>query len=208
MHTLRFPALVSLFLTAVALLSTGCSIADSYHIPDGLKKGRSYTSIAGDIEVGRQATIRNARTVAGDIEIHEGGRVASLTTVAGRILLAPEVKVDGSVKTIAGDIEIGAGCTVTGDISTEVGHISIEDSVVQGHVTLSNGSLEITRTRLAGTLRVRYSDRENAKVAELTIGPGSEVATLVVEKKAMVRLRIHRTAKVGSIQGGNAEYYD
>lgn len=207
MKTSQFTVWVPLSLL-LGLFSAGCSIADSYHVPNGYTETRSYTSIAGDIEVGRQATIRNARTVAGSIEIHEGGRTGNLATVAGRIRLAPDVTVNGFIKTIAGDIELANGCRVAGNISTEVGHITASDSVIQGNVTLTNGKLEVTRTRIVGMVRIRYADRDGAKMAEVTLGPGSEVAALAVEEKAGVRLRVHRTAKVGSIKGAVAEYYD
>lgn len=208
MPTSRLPALVPLCVSTVILLATGCSIADGYRVPDGLTKHRSYTSIAGDVEVGRDATIRSARTVAGNIEVHEGGRTGNLSTVAGRVRLGANVRVDGSIKTVAGDIELDEGCTVTGDITTVVGHITVAGGEIKGGVTLENGRLEIARTRVAGTVRVKHSNRDNAETPELTIGPGAEVGALVVDERTEVRLRIHRTAKVGSIQGAEAEYYD
>lgn len=208
MRTLPISALVPCSLVAVVLLSTGCSIVVSYNIPDGSVRSRSFTSVAGDIEVGRQATIRNARTVAGNIEIHEGGRAGNLATVAGRVRLAADVTISGSIKTVAGDIEVGHGSMISGDVSTEVGKISMTGGVVQGNVILANGKLEIVRTRVVGAVRVKHADGDEGKVAELTIGRDSEVAALVVAEKTVVHLRIHRTAKVGSIKGAEAEYYD
>ncbi len=208
MQTPRLPAFVSLCLASAVLCATGCSIAAGYRVPDGLTKHRSYTSIAGDVEVGRDATIRSARTVAGNIEVHEGGRTGNLTTVAGRVRLEARVRVEGSIKTVAGDIELGEGCTVTGDITTVVGHITMAGGEIQGGVTVENGRLEITRTRVTGTIRVKHSNRDNAETPELTIGSGAEVGALVVDEGTDVRLRIHRTAKVGSITGAEVEYFD
>jgi DUF4097 and DUF4098 domain-containing protein YvlB len=209
MRTREISALIPLCLTAAVLLTPGCAtVADDYRIPDGATQSRGYTSVAGDIEVGRRATIGKARTVSGDIEIGEGSRTDNLTTVAGKVRLAPNVKVAGSIKTVAGDVEIAKGCAITGDISTVVGRITLTDSTVGRGVTLASGALEVTRSDISGAVRVRYSDNKNAEVAEVTIGPGSVVAELVVEENAKARVKIHRTAKVKSVQGVEAEYYD
>jgi len=209
MRSRKIPALIPLCLSGAMLLSAGCAtIAGGYRVADNSSHVRGYTSIAGDIDVGRQAKIGSARTVAGNIEIGAGSRVGSLSSVAGRIRLGEEVKVGGSIHSVAGDIEIARGCTVAGDISTVAGKITLTDTAVEGNVTLSNGNLKCTGTRVTGTLRIKYKAAEDARTAEVNIGPGSEVAALVVDRKAEVHLRIHRTAKVGSVAGAQAEYYD
>jgi DUF4097 and DUF4098 domain-containing protein YvlB len=209
MRTIKPSALIPLGVSAAMLLAGGCAtVAEDYRIADGSIQTRSYTSVAGDIEVGRQAGIGNAKTVSGDIGIGEGSRVGSLSTVAGEINLAANVQVAGSLKTVAGDIEIARGCTIAGDVGTIAGSIEITDSIVQGNVTLTEGELEVIRTRIAGTVRVEQPDEGTAKKTEITIGPGCEVTAIVADKETTVHLRIHRTAKVGSLKGVVAEYYD
>jgi cytoskeletal protein CcmA (bactofilin family) len=194
---------------AAGLFFTGCAtVAEDYRIPDGVSKSRSYTSVAGDITVGRQATIRDVRTVAGDIDIREGSRVGSLSTVAGDISLAADVKVAGSIKTVAGDVEIARGCTITGNVGTVAGHITLVHSSVTGDVTVTSGRVDLTGTRINGVLRVEApDDDDDDDRAEIDIGPDSEVTEVMVEPKARARLRIHRTAQVGSVKGIEAEYY-
>ena len=201
--------LALLCLTAALLSSAGCAtVADDYRIPDGAAAERGYTSVAGNVEVGRSARIGNAKTVAGNIEIGERSRTGSLSSVAGRIRVGADGKVDGSIKTVAGDIEVASGCTITGDVGTVAGRISLLRSEVKGDVTLTSGKLEVSASQIGGTLRIERADEQDAEDAEVTIGAGSEVAHVVVEKGARVHLRIHRAAKVGPVKGIAPEYYD
>lgn len=209
MRTIPRSVTISLCLGAVALFSGGCAtIAGGYRIPDGSAQTRSYSSIAGDIEVGRQASIRNADTIAGDIDIGEGSQVRSLDSIAGQIRLAAEVSVAGSIETIAGDVKISRGCTIGGNVETIAGHISITESVVKGDVILRHGKLNLVRSRVLGVVQVKRAKDKDADTPEITLGPDSEVTEIVVDEKSVAHLRIHRSAKVGSIKGAAAEYYD
>lgn len=208
MRTNKSFALIPLGLSAVLLFSASCAtVTEDYRIPDGASKMRSYTSVAGDITVGRRASIHDARTVAGDIDIGEGSRVGSLNTVAGKIRLAADVKVEGSINTVAGNIEIARGATVSGNVGTVAGHITLEHSAVAGNVTVTSGRLDLTATRITGTLLVKGTDDGDGHPAAINIGPDSEVTAVVVEPTARARLRINRSAKVGTVKGVEADYY-
>lgn len=205
--SVRF-VLPALCLVAGAFLMTGCAtIAGGHRIPDGAAKSRGYSSIAGDVVVGRGATVRNVKTVAGEIDIAEGSRVGRLTSVAGNIRVAPDVQVRGSIKTVAGDIEVERGCTVAGDVGTIAGRIWIAGSLVKGDVSLRGGGLDLTHTRVTGVVRVRPPKDNDQDGAEITIGPDSEVAAVTVERDSRARLRIHRSARVGSLDGIEAVYF-
>lgn len=197
-------------LGAVLLLSSGCAmIAGGYRIPDGATHARNYSSVAGDIDVGRGASVRDIDTVAGDIEIGEGTRVNSLDSVAGDIRLAEKVTVEKSIESVAGDIVIGKGCTVGGGVESVAGDIRIEGSVVKGNIVIRAGDLDLEDSRIAGVIRVKHSkDSDDHGTPRITIGPGSETGDILVDERATVRLRIHRSAKVGKITGAEAEYYD
>lgn len=209
MRTLGNPVLHFLCLAAVLLLSAGCAtVAGDYQVPANSVAERGYTSVAGNIEVGRSARIGNAKTVAGNIEIGEQSRVGTLSSVAGRIRVGMNVRVGGSIKTVAGDIEVASGCTITGDVGSVAGRITLQASTVKGDVTLTSGKLAVTGSRVSGTVRIERADDRQAEDAEVTIGPDSEVAKVVVEKDARAQLRIHRTAKVGAVKGVVAQYYD
>jgi len=208
MRTTPSSVLIPFCLGAALLLFAGCAtVAEDYHIPDRASWPRSYTSVAGDITVGRHANIRNARTVAGEITIGEGSQVGSLTTVAGDIRLAAEVRVEGWISTVVGDVDIARDCVINGNIGTEDGHITLTRSVVAGDVTLTGGRLDLTGSRITGVLRVKAPDDDDDDWAVINIGPDSVVAEILVERKALARLRVHRSAQVGSVQGVVEEYY-
>jgi DUF4097 and DUF4098 domain-containing protein YvlB len=209
MRTFRVPLSIFAFLIASLPFTAGCAtISEDYRIADGSDQDRGYTSVSGNIDVGRSARIGNAKTVSGNIAIGEQCRVGSLSSVAGRIKVAADSRVGGSIKTVAGDIEIARGCTIAGDVGTVAGRVAVTDSVVKGKVTLTSGKLALTGSRVTGALRVEHSDGEGNDDAEVDIGANSEVGKVIVEKGARVQLRIHNTAKVGTITGAQAEYYD
>jgi acyl-[acyl carrier protein]--UDP-N-acetylglucosamine O-acyltransferase len=209
MRTTQPSALIPFCLGTAVLLFTGCAtVTGDYRIPDGAIWPRSYTSVAGDITVGRRANIRNARTVAGDITIGEGSRVGNLRTVAGEIHLATGVRVEGWIRTVVGDVRVARDCVINGDVSTEDGHITLTRSVVAGDVSVIGGQVDLIGSRITGVLRVKApDDDDDDDRAIIDIGPDSEVTEIVVERKALARLRIHRSAQVGSVQGIVAEYY-
>lgn len=201
--------LIFICLSSALLLLSGCAmIAGGYRVPEGSTQARSYSSVAGDVDVGRRARVRNIDTVAGDIDIGEGGKVASIDSVAGDVRLAGKVTVEGSIETVAGDIDIEAGCTVGGGIDTVAGDIRIVESLVKGDVTTRHGDLELTRSRIEGVVRVKRARTDENDILRINIGAGSEAREIIVEERALVRLKIHRSAKVGKITGAEAEYYD
>lgn len=209
MHKLLRFILLPFGLVMILFCSGGCaSIAGGYRVPDGTTKSRGYSSIAGEVDVGRRANVGDLNTVAGEIDIGEGSRVRSADSVAGRIRLAEGVTVDRSVETIAGDIDIDRGCTIGGNVGTVAGEITIGESVVKGDVILRRGELKLTGTRVLGVVRVKYARDDEERIPEIRIGPNSEVGGVEVAEKMTVHLRIHRSAKVGAVKGAQAEYYD
>lgn len=191
------------------IFSSGCAtIAGDYRIAESSDQDRGYTSVAGNIEVGRSARIGNAKTVSGSIEIGEQSRTGTLSSVAGRIRVGANGKVDGSIRTIAGEIEIARGCTITGDVGTIAGRVTVTESVVKGGITQTTGKLTLRGSQVAGTVYVEPPKNDTTEEATVDIGPNSEVGKVVVKQGARVHLRIHRTAKVGAVEGTEPEYYD
>lgn len=208
---MRAKSFLLLSLSPALLFVSGCAmIAGGYRVPDGTSHDRNYSSVAGDIDIGRRAAVRNVDTVAGDIEIGDGTHVASVDSVAGDVRLGEHVTVDKSVETVAGDIEIGAGCTIGGSVESVAGDISIMNSVVKGDVIARAGDLETERSRIGGVLRVKHVKDKDADLhpPRITVGPGMEVTEIIVDERTTVRLKIHRSAKVGKVTGATAEYYD
>jgi cytoskeletal protein CcmA (bactofilin family) len=208
MRTPTFPSLVSFSLLGLALLGGGCSIAGDYRIREGTTHTRSYTSVAGAVQVGPGATISNARTVAGEITVDAGAHTGDLNSVAGNIRLGRDVRVDGAIHTVAGNIRAGSGCIVSGSVSSVAGNIEVTDSEIRGGVTQTAGKLELTRTRVAGTVRIKHTRSDTDRPPRVDLGPGCDIHELVVDEHTEAEVRIHRSAKVGSIKGVTPEYYD
>lgn len=209
MQIRRTFVLIPLGLAAALWIASGCAtVAEDYRIADGSEQDRGYTSVSGNVEVGRSARIGNAKTVSGNIEIGEQSRVGSLSSVSGRIRVGANTQVGGSIRTVAGEIKIAQGSTITGGVGTIAGRITVNQSVVKGEITLTTGKLTLEGSRVSGTLRIERPDNHETNEAEVDIGANSEIGKVIVEEGARVDLRIHRSAKVGTITGAAAEYYD
>jgi acyl-[acyl carrier protein]--UDP-N-acetylglucosamine O-acyltransferase len=201
----------ALSMLTLAIAFCGCSLAGTQRVADGASTSRSYNSVAGEVRVGRDATINNARNVAGTIDIGDRATTGSLKTVAGEIKVGEAVKVDGDVSTVAGEIRIGRGTRVSGEVATIAGEIRLDGCHVEGAVRLSQGSL---RTRGAVVLsrgivvrRPKPDDNDNRDPARVDIGPGADVASIEVEPDTEVDLRISSEARVGKITGATPTSY-
>lgn len=190
------------------LLSGGCTVADDYHIKGGTTHTRSYTSVAGAVNVGASAKIADAKTVAGDISVGTGADTGDLSSVAGSITVGENCRVNGTIKTVAGNIGIRRGCVISGNVNSTAGNIEVADSEIQGGVTQTGGNVAFVRSHVAGVVRIKYTRHDIDRPVQVDIGPGCDIRELVVEPKAGAVVRIHRTAKVGSIKGVEPEYYD
>jgi len=204
------PSLPIVLLAMLVLATSGCSIAGGYHIAEGSQMPRGYRTVAGDVRVGRNATIHGARTVAGRIDVGDGATTHSLNATAGEIRIGESVKVDGDVSALAGHIWIGAGTHVTGGVTQTAGSIELNDCRIDGQVRITKGDLR-TRgaTSLPAGLLVRHTrvrDDENER-PRIDIGAGAEVAFIEVEPDTEIDLRISRDARVGKITGATATAY-
>jgi len=203
-----FAAALSL---AVALATSGCTIAGDHHVADGTKIGRSYRSIAGSVHVGRDASIDGAKTIAGNIEVENGATTRTLRTVAGDIRIGRDAKIAGHITTIAGNIHIAPGARISGKVSTIAGNIELNGCRIDGPVHLTKGALH-TRDAVAISggivLKRDRSFGDDDETPVIDIGPGADVASIEIKPKTEVELRISRQARVGQITGATATYYE
>ena len=206
-HSQRSRSFV-LGLLGASLLAGGCTIADDYRISAGSRHFRSYTSVAGAVRIGESATIGDARTVAGDISVDAGAHTSDLTSVAGNVHVAENARVDGTIKTVAGNIEIHRGCVIAGSVNSVAGNVEVTDSEIRGGITQTAGNLELTRTQVAGTVRIKHTRSDTDRPPRVTLGPGCEIHELLVDANTEAEVRIHRSAKVGTIKGVTPVYYD
>jgi hypothetical protein len=203
-----FPHHAALLILALAF--SGCSIAGGYQIDDGVRMPRSYRTVAGNVTVGRDASIHEARTVAGTIAVENGASTRSLKTTAGEIRLGESVKVDGDVSTLAGSIQIGKGSHVTGMVTLTAGSMELNGCHIDGLVRITKGDLRTAGATVlpAGLIvrhtRVHNDDRETPRI---DIGPGADIASIEVEPDTPVELRISRDARVGKVTGATATAY-
>lgn len=194
---------------AFALTLCGCTIAGDYHVADGAHMQRGYRSIAGAVQIGSDAIIRNATTVAGAIEVGDRATTRSLNSVAGEIQIGERTNIDGDVSTVAGAIRINARTHVTGEVGSIAGAIDLNGCRVDGRVSVTKGSLR-TRgpTLLPGGIVVRGAhSMGNDNPPRIDIGPGADVASIHVEPGTEIDLHISREAHVGTVSGATASYY-
>ncbi|MBK1879618.1 hypothetical protein [Pelagicoccus mobilis] len=194
------------FLAAFLTLFAGCSVATNHYVKEGADENRSFSTVAGNIRVGANASIRDAKTVAGNIDVRSGSRTGSLNTVAGEIWVGEGAQVRGSVKTVAGNVEVAPGATISGSVNTVAGNVTLKESEVSGDVKIVAGELRVLASKVRGDVVVSKSSK-NSGEALVDIGEGSQVGGIVVKRSANVRLRIHSSATVGMIEGVEAEYY-
>ncbi len=194
---------------AVAFTTSSCTIAGDYRVDPGAKTSRGYRTIAGAVHIGQDAVVDGAKTIAGNIDIDDGATTKSLRTIAGEIRIGQRVTIHGDVSSIAGNIRVGAGTNIAGKLTTIAGAIELTGCQIDGPVRLTTGSLH---TRDATALpagitvkRGRSGDEET--IPHIDIGPGADVASIEIDPKATVDLRISRRARVGSITGATATYY-
>lgn len=210
MHVLRPFGFTTSLVLALALATSGCTIAGDYRVGEGEKTGRGYRTIAGSVHIGRDASVNHTKTIAGAIAVDDGATTKSLRTIAGEIRIGERATVNGDVSTVAGNIHIGTGTRVTGKATTIAGAIELNECRIDGPVRLTKGSLHTRGATVlpAGIVvkRGRSSDEEN--IPQLDIGPGAEIASIAVEPKTPVDLRISRQARVGQITGAAATYYE
>lgn len=213
---------------AAVLVLGGCfSINSDIEIGDGATVERSLNTVNGRITIGRDSTvIGSAKTVNGGVSVGPDSVVGEVQTVNGKIEFGKGVKAE-SVEAVNGNVEVGEGVEVTGGIETVNGRVLIGgDSIIGGRVESVNGQIRLAGatvgsllnvrggmvleagSRVMGELRVaraRGSERDDPVLVEIhadceVLGP------LVFERP--VRLRVHRSAQVGEIQGAEPEYFN
>lgn len=211
---LRLPAKCSacgsVAILVLTLATSGCSIAGGYRIADGAQMSRSYRTVAGSVQVGREASIHGAKTVAGTINVENGATTRSLKATAGEIRVGESVKVAGDVSTLAGSIRIGKDSHVTGKVTLTAGNMELTGCRIDGPVHITKGDLRTQgATRLPSGLLVRHARvrDDDHELPRIDIGPGADVAFIEVEPDTEVDLRVSREARVGQVTGATATLY-
>jgi hypothetical protein len=204
------------FHVAILLLALGsmlgvssCAVAGSYRVADGAQTLRNYRTVAGSVQVGRDAAIGSARTVAGEIRVADGAATRSLASAAGAIRIGENARIEGDVSTVAGAIRIGRGAHVSGSVSSIAGAMELDDCRIEGEIKVTAGDLRIRgATQANAGILVRRADAHgDSHPTRLDIGAGADIASIAVERDAQVDLRISRDARVGKITGIEATYY-
>lgn len=194
---------------ALAVATSGCTIAGDYRVEPGAKAARSYRSIAGSVRVGREAVVNGVRTIAGSIEIDDRATTQSLSTVAGEIRIGQHASIHGDVSSIAGAIRVGAGTHISGQLTTVAGEIQLSGCRIDGLVRLTTGSLQTRDATVlpAGIVVKHRRPNDEDDIPRIDIGPGADVASIEIDPKTVVELRISHDARVGPITGATAAYY-
>lgn len=211
----------------LAIAACDTTINEDVVIPAGAREGDGARTINGDILVGAKAEGGNLKTVNGRIVIDEGAKVDDLATVNGDIRIgtgastgsiegvnsptacAEGVRIRGGIRLVNGSVDLQPGTTVEGSVRTVNGHIGLRSATVRGSVenyeggmTLSNGS--VVTGNLVVLRPVGSGSRETPRVI---IGRDSRVEGMLRFERE-VRLYVHETATVGTIEGAEAIAYD
>jgi hypothetical protein len=228
--TIILSVLLTIAITASPAVSSTISKTNSSIILNSEQSGRpDLKSVNGRIEVGDGLKVGNVKTTNGRISLGEAVIAGTVRTTNGRIAVGDGSEVE-DIRTTNGSIQV-QGVNVDGDIRTTNGSIKASDNTkVEGHVITSNGGIYLDHTTVGNDVRLRNGSVNlsdslvkgdiiieednswslfswgNNKKPRVIIGPNSEVKGSVIARQD-IELYIHESAKVGSIEGAEAEYY-
>lgn len=171
-------------------------------------------TVNGAIRIDADARVGAASTVNGAIQVADGASAASLETVNGAVRAGERVAVGGDVETVNGAVTFGQGSRIGGSIGTVNGQITLVGTEVSGGIRTVNGGIDLGRgTRVLGDLTVEEAPRRliswgsrESRMPTIVIGPDSEVRGRLVFKRE-VNLHVHESARIGEVEGAQAERF-
>ena len=181
-------------------------------VGDGLEVGNVRTTNGG-ISLGENIVAEEVRTTNGGIKIDSGSRVDSVRSTNGGVRLV-NTDVDGDVQTTNGGLKITDGSEIGGSVVTTNGGVYLEKVTVGKDVRLTQGKTTLDNSVVKGDVIINESRGHNwslfgwgkHKKPIVIIGPNSEVKGDIIAKQD-IELYIHESAKVGGVDGAEAEYF-
>jgi hypothetical protein len=215
---------------AIGLVAVGCAYANdrvesdsrdiqrtnkSIHIDDGDHVG-ALDSVNGQISIGDRAVIVSAKTVNGSVRIGDDSRAQRLGTINGSVSVGQRTIVTGDISSVNGQLKLDDEAVVRGNVkNVNSGIVVGRRAHVGGKIVTTNGDITIQDDgRVDGGILVKESGSNwfsnlfggFQRRPVITIGPGAQVGgELVFEHD--VDLRVHPTAKIGTVTGASVERY-
>jgi acetyltransferase-like isoleucine patch superfamily enzyme len=155
--------------------------------------------------------VQSAKTVNGSISLGDNGRASLLETVNGHVTIASRAVVSGDAMTVNGRVRVGEDASVQGTAKTVNGELRLAPRAKVGHLSTVLGDITLQdNARVERGILVSRPKGTNSNWPDsppkITIGPGAEVnGELIFEHP--VKLRVHSTAKIGTVKGAEVERY-
>jgi acetyltransferase-like isoleucine patch superfamily enzyme len=191
-------------------------VNSSIELEEGERVEQLHT-VNGSIRVGNRAVFASAETVNGSIRIGDDCQGQSLNTVNGRITIGKRSVVTGDITTVNGRLDLDDEAQVQGDASNVNSNISIGVRArVGGHVMTRSGDVTLSEgaqvkqgimVKSGGWWSNFFNDLFGSFGSKpvITIGPNAQVGEMEFERE--VELRVHSTAKIGTVKGATVSRY-
>jgi len=181
-------------------------------IGDGIHVGNVRTT-NGSISIGEEVSAKQVRSVNGSIEIDEDSSVEDVRTTNGSMRLT-QAKVEGDLQTTNGSIRASDKTKVEGSVLTTNGGVYLDESSVGKDIRFTNGKTVLDESTVGGDIIINEAHGHNwslfnwgkNKKPVVIIGRNSVVKGDIIAKQD-IELYIHESAKVGNIEGAEAEYF-
>jgi hypothetical protein len=165
-------------------------------------------TVNGSVSLGSSSRGGTLETVNGGIDLGDRVRIESAETVNGDIVAGAELICSGDLETVNGDVRLGRGAEVGEDIATVNGRIVLDRATVRGALGIVAGEIDTGRGSNIGAINVHASRGTKTPKGKprVIVGADSVVGPIVFERDG--ELRIHRSARVGTISGVEPAYFD
>jgi len=219
-----------LIITGFLLILAACgsgSVNDNIRIAKGETRDGGARSVNGNIVVGSDAVLQgDVSAVNGLVDLDAGAEVGNIKTVNGSIRMAERTSsgnvdsVNGSLRMLAGasckgirlvngSLDAGVGSMVSGNALLVNGSAELFGASVQGDLETYSGNMLVTdASRVAGSIRIKKPKGGigNSDKPRIIIGPDAVVEGGVVAERE-IKLYVHATARVGTIEGAEAKSF-
>lgn len=168
-------------------------------------------TVNGGITIGPGAQADDASTVNGGITVGDRAQLRSLETVNGAIRVGKEVKVANDIETVNGSVFTDSGSSVGGNVETVNGAIGVVRTQVGGGIESVNGDVTVgIGSVVKGGITIEQStgwfQSSPKRIPRVVIGPDAVVEGPLVFKRD-VHLHVHRSARIGRVEGAEARIY-
>jgi len=179
-------------------------------VGNGLTVGTVKTT-NGTISLGEKVVAEEIKTTNGAIHIDSGSQVGEVRTTNGGIKIVNTV-VNGDVRTTNGALTVSERSQIVGSVITTNGGIYLDQVNVGENVQFTNGKMVLDESEIVGDIIVNEGGSNgwfnwgNNKKPIVIVGRDTTVKGKIIAKRD-IELYVHESAKVGEIEGAEAEVF-